>query len=117
MRRQAAGSLPGEGGGYFENLQLSMQSLQGLEAQLNLAERRRDALRDQLRGGAPAAASGDDPMSGITTPRTELEKQIVELEDAAEGVDLRSVGPCSPGVFRDEPMCTHEIHMDPDPTA
>ena len=87
FKRRYMGLLPGEGAGYFENMQAALGELQALESQLKLAVSRRGALREQLRGGIPDP--GDDSgISEITTPRTELEERIVELEETLDALLL-----------------------------
>lgn len=90
FKRQNVGLLPGESGGYFERMQSSISELEELQDMLRIATDRRNALRDQLRGEQPFL-NGDSDIPGgtITTPRTELEERIVELEDFLQELLLR----------------------------
>lgn len=90
FKRQNVGLLPGESGGYFERMQTAMTELDELKGHLRLATDRRNALRDQLRGEQPFLNGDSDVLGGsITTPRTELEERIVELEDLLQELLLR----------------------------
>lgn len=53
FKKKHVGLMPGQGGDYYERLQTAIQNLETSENTLNLTKKRRDALRQQLKGEAP----------------------------------------------------------------
>lgn len=84
FRREHADVLPGQQGGYFQRLQAETAALEEVEQQLELAESRRDRMREQLRGDRPTEASGQ----GEPAPNS-LEARIREQETRLEEMLLR----------------------------
>ncbi len=81
FKQRNVGLLPGDGGGYFDRLQVELDELGVLEAQLQNAQTRRTALLAQLRGANPYVQDGGDGTSTTGSgPTSELDSRIVELE-------------------------------------
>jgi polysaccharide chain length determinant protein (PEP-CTERM system associated) len=90
FKQENVGLLPGDGGGYFNRLQIELDELGVLEAQLENAQSRRAALQAQLRGANPYAPSDDDSSTGGPAgPRTDLDGRILELETQLDELLLR----------------------------
>lgn len=89
FQRRNVGLLPNDRGGYFTRMQAALSDLETLEAELRIAVNRRNALRAQLPSEKSVADTASLPAEGsITTPRTELEERIVELEDSLQNLLL-----------------------------
>jgi protein tyrosine kinase modulator len=90
FKQQNVGLLPGDGGGYFDRMQIELDELGMLEAQLENAQSRRAALQAQLRGANPFVADDDDESpTSLTGPRTGLDGRILELETQLDELLLR----------------------------
>jgi len=82
FKRENVGRVPGEGGDYFRRLQTEMEALEDTQAQLRLANRRREALQKQLSG----EATNIDPMNGL---QSDLDRRIDENESRLSALQLR----------------------------
>jgi polysaccharide chain length determinant protein (PEP-CTERM system associated) len=84
------GLLPGEGGGYFDRLQIELDELGVLEAELENAQSRQLALQTQIRGANPYVPNDEDSAaSGTTNPVSEMDERILELETDLDELLLR----------------------------
>lgn len=90
FKQQNVGLLPGDGGGYFDRMQIELDEFSVLEAQLENARSRRVTLLSQLRGANPYVADGDeDSAISSTGPGTGLDGRILELESQLGELLLR----------------------------
>lgn len=92
FKRENVGLLPGDGGGYFDRLQVELDALGVLESQLENAQSRRTALQAQLRGSNPFVADrtrSDDLTSTGSTPTSDMDSRIAELESQLDELLLR----------------------------
>lgn len=90
FKQRNVGLLPGDGGGYFDRLQLKLDELGVLEAQLQNAQTRRSALRVQLRGANPYVQDGGDSNGTTATgPTSDLDIRILDLESQLGDLLLR----------------------------
>lgn len=80
FKRENAGKMPGESGGYYQRLDLAKSSERAARLELREARNRRDALRRQLRDEQPAI-----PEGGVGAPPSatdeQLRAQVQELEE------------------------------------
>jgi len=77
FKKRNMGLMPGASGDYFSRMQTESEQLENARAALRLAERKRNQLRVQLSGEAPAIGGG---MSG--TPAEAETETSVQLRDA-----------------------------------
>ncbi|MCZ6559972.1 MAG: hypothetical protein O6931_03670, partial [Gammaproteobacteria bacterium] len=84
FKRENVGLLPGESGGYFERLQIALDNLQNLTAQLSILDDRRRALTDQLVRQDPSL-TGDGELTLVS----DADERIESLEQNLEGLLLR----------------------------
>lgn len=80
FKRENVGRMPSEGGGYFDRLQNEMEALDNLTAERQLAERRRDVLRQQLSGETPLVNSGNSMTEDIDARISQNEDRLEELQ-------------------------------------
>jgi len=74
--------MPGAGGGYFQRLQTGMEELDETQSSLQLAQRRRNALMQQL--------AGEQPLLNLSTgPHSELDQRIAQNQTRLEELQLR----------------------------
>ena len=91
FKKNNVGLMPAEGGGYFAQLQLSIDSSKQAESQLGVAERRRAELQRQLRGdsvisaaGTPVnagASGGNDTLSRVKEAQARLDDLLLRFTD------------------------------------
>ncbi len=82
FKKRNVGRMPGESGDYFARLQSGMEALDETQTTLQLAQRRRNALRQQL--------AGEQPMLGSSTgPQSELDERIAQNQTRLEELQLR----------------------------
>ena len=67
FKKKNVGLVPGDQGDYFQRLTQHIQIADGLQANLRVAESRRNELTRQLRGEAPFVPSGDTPITRGTS--------------------------------------------------
>ena len=90
FKQQNVGLLPGDGGGYFDRLQVELDELGVLEAQLQNAQSRRAALLAQLRGSNPYVHdSSDGTVPSSSGPTSDMDARILELESQLGELLLR----------------------------
>ena len=90
FKQENVGLLPGDGGGYFDRLQIELDELASLEAQIEGARSRRTALLSQLRGANPYIDENDgSSAAGSSAPRTDMDGRILELETQLDELLLR----------------------------
>lgn len=82
FKKKYVGLTPGEGGGFFDRLQVAEDGIQRTQASLNVAQNRRTVLERQLKGeqavlSAPTAPVAGMPGTGLTT-MTSLQIQQTE---------------------------------------
>lgn len=82
FKKRNVGRMPGEGGGYFVRLQAGMDGLLETQFSLQIASRRRDALRQQLSGEQPMLDSSFGAQS-------ELDMRISQNQNRLEELQLR----------------------------
>lgn len=80
FKKENVGRMPGDTGDYFARLQSEMNTLENLDAELNLAEKRRKALRDQLSGERPTLEAGGALQSDLDTRIAENRKRLEDLQ-------------------------------------
>lgn len=84
FKRQNLGTMPGQGGGYFDKMAETNANLSQAQLSLREAENRRDALRRQL--------SGDDPVllgeNSAAAANPELDGRIQSLQKNLDGLRL-----------------------------
>ena len=80
FKRENVGLLPGERGGYFQRLQIELDELQNLEAQLSILNARRRALAGQLDQQNPNLPEDSElaPV-GATDTRIQLLEQSLQV--------------------------------------
>ncbi|HKL63630.1 MAG TPA: XrtA system polysaccharide chain length determinant [Woeseiaceae bacterium] len=81
FKRENVGQMPGERGDYFGRLQAQMDALEETRAEIRLAERRQQALRQQMAGESQTMES-----AGI---QSDLDRRIDEHEARLEELQLR----------------------------
>lgn len=64
FKKQHVGLMPGTQGDYFSRLQSEMQALAKAQAELGIAQRRREELQRQLRGEQPLTGGGVSSAAG-----------------------------------------------------
>jgi polysaccharide chain length determinant protein (PEP-CTERM system associated) len=80
FKRENVGLLPGERGGYFQRLQIELDKLQYLEAQLSILKEQRRALSGQLdRQDPPLPGEGEFAPVGDTDAR--IQSLVQTLQD------------------------------------
>ena len=82
FKRENVGRMPSTGGGYFGRLQTEMAALEETRAKLRLAQRRQQALQQQMSGEEPTINQG-------TGPQSDLDRRISEHESRLAGLQLR----------------------------
>ncbi len=82
FKKRNVGRMPGEGGDFFAQMQSRMSELQETEAAIQVASRRKDALRQQLAGERPTL----DTSLGT---QSELDDRIALNEGRLEELRLR----------------------------
>ena len=88
FKKKNVGAMPDESGDYFAKLQTAMSTLDGLQAQLTVAKRKRDELRTKLVGGtqpsqADASLSVETSVDArIAEAQTSLEQLLLKYTDA-----------------------------------
>ena len=91
FKKTNVGLMPSEGGGYFAQLQASIDATKQSESALGVAERRRTELQRQLRGdsvisaaGTPVAAGaagGNDNLSRVKEAQARLDDLLLRFTD------------------------------------
>ena len=82
FKKRNVGRMPGESGDYYARLQSGMEGLRETQSTLQLAQRRRNALMQQL--------AGEQPMLGLSTgPQSELDERIAQNQTRLEELQLR----------------------------
>ena len=90
FKQANVGLLPGDGGGYFDRLQVELDELGVLETQLQNAQSRRAALLAQIRGSNPYVRDdGDGTSPAASGPTTDMDTRIAELESQLGELLLR----------------------------
>lgn len=84
FKRENVGLLPGERGGYFQRLQIELDELQNLEAQLSILDARRRALAGQLDRQNPNL-----PEDSELAPVSDNDSRIQLLEQSLQVMLLR----------------------------
>jgi len=82
FKRENVGRVPEQGRDYFSRLQAEMDALEATRGELRLAQRRQQALRQQLSGEVPII----DSSSGL---QSDLDRRIDEHESRLEELQLR----------------------------
>jgi len=82
FKRENVGRVPGQGLDYFGRLQAEMEALETTKSQIRLAQRRQQALRQQLSGESPTI----DSSGGL---QSDLDRRIDEHESRLEELQLR----------------------------
>ena len=82
FKKENVGRMPSEGRGYFTRLQTELDALARTESDLQVAARRRDALRQQLAGEQPMLAAAG-------SAQTELDLRISQNRTRLEELQLR----------------------------
>ena len=82
FKKRNVGRMPGESGDYFARLQSGMSALDEIRSARQLAQRRRNALLQQLAGEQPL-------LDSSTGPQSELEQRIAQHQTRLEELQLR----------------------------
>lgn len=88
FKKRNVGMMPGEHGDYFSRLQAEMDAIQKAQADLRVAESRRDELQRQLRGETPFVASAPTTLGGAGAS-TGTAAQIKETQARLDDMLLR----------------------------
>lgn len=90
FKQANVGLLPGDGGGYFDRLQVELDELGVLETQLQNAQSRKAAMLAQMRGSNPYVRDNEDGTSPAAGgPTTDMDTRIAELESQLGELLLR----------------------------
>ena len=79
FKKRNVGRMPGEGGDYFARLQAGIDELEATQAEIRLAERRREALQQQLAGERPTLSATSGLQSDVDIRISENESRLEEL--------------------------------------
>jgi len=82
FKKRNVGRMPGESGDYFARLQTGMESLDEIQTEMELAERRRNSLQQQLAGEQPL-------LNSASGPNSELDERIAQNQTRLEELQLR----------------------------
>lgn len=94
FKKKNVGLVPGDEGGYFQRLTTEMQEVKRIEAQLGVANSRRNELQRQLRGEAPfvppsEGAAGTVAAGGPTGGPQDTASRIQETQARLDDMLLR----------------------------
>ena len=80
FKKRNVGKMPGESGDYYARLQSAIDNLETIRADLQIATRRRDALRRQLTGEQPLLDSSIGSQSDLEQRLTDNRNRLEELQ-------------------------------------
>jgi polysaccharide chain length determinant protein (PEP-CTERM system associated) len=88
FKKNNSGLVPGATGDFFAGLQEEEHALTGLNEDMYVAVRKRDALKDELKSGQEFAATGSDSSGGPQTP-LDIEQQIQQDQQRLDEMLLK----------------------------
>jgi len=89
FKKANLGLVPGEGGGYFERVQMETAALRQARSDLSVAAGRAEELRRQLRGEREGAQTLPAAAASATMPATDTSLRLAEAQKRLDELMLR----------------------------